>query len=72
MILEGLKSGEQVGSGGKQVFWLPLSSTKWRLDSLRSHHGAIQFFAVWLSGSDSQFLTGNEAIGALPNAPERF
>jgi hypothetical protein len=28
VIPEGLKGGEQVGSGGKQVFWLPLSSTK--------------------------------------------
>jgi hypothetical protein len=29
VITKGLESGEQVGSGGKQVFRLSLSSTKW-------------------------------------------
>jgi hypothetical protein len=37
----------------KQFFFLPLSNTKCRLDSLYSHHRATQFLVVWFSRNDS-------------------
>jgi hypothetical protein len=55
VIPERLESGEQLGSGEKEVFWLPLYSTKQRLDSLHFHHGAVHIFTVWLYGSDSRW-----------------
>jgi hypothetical protein len=47
--------GSRLGATGSMFFWLPLSSIKWRLNSLHSHHGAIQFLATWLSRSDSRW-----------------
>lgn len=37
------------------VFFGSHYSTKQRLDSLSSHHGAVQFFFVWLCRSDSRW-----------------
>jgi hypothetical protein len=58
VIPEGLKSGEQAGCGGKQVFWLPLASSKYRLDSLHPHHEVGQIFIVWLGRSDFRWERG--------------
>jgi hypothetical protein len=58
-------TGEQVGSDRQQVFWLPLSSTKRRLDSLHFHHEQVSFLPFGY-GSDPRWERNCESSTERP------